>query len=246
MKPVSIAVLSEDGSSAAIQVLQSLVQKMLYLIDPAIPLHDPRRIRLLPSTEAARRAFVGSGWKSRAQRQMRVDLLQFMQSQLKRTDVESFVIFHVDGDRPYAQSKDGTESENRDVFEKLLMGPLRDMLQAHPDLWSRILLIIPFYEIEAWLYQNIPVAVRLCRQFHPTHTKDIKKLEDWQKDPTGLDEVESTKDAIIFRDKFNRELAEESFPAQRVYEAKKSFYKSVEKLRTCASLRAALDAVKGL
>ena len=242
MRPISIVVLPEDSSSQACEVLQQLVAKMLYLIDPAAPLYDRQRVRLEPSSAGARQAFRGNGWHSLAQRQKRVDVLQYIQSQLKRPDVEGFVVAHVDGDRPYGQSAEGTQSPNQQRFDQLLAAPLRAALKDHPGLLERVVLVVPFYSVEAWLYQNTAVALALYEQHHRSHTHDKQQFKKWQQDPAALDELVKPKEAVAIGDRWNRELASEQFPAQRVYAVGKSFHKSVERLRACKPLVTALQA----
>jgi hypothetical protein len=242
MKPISIVVLPEDSAKDACEILQELVKKMLYLLDQTAPLDSREKIRLEPSTPAARTAFRGNGWQSLRERQKRVDLSQYIQSQLRRSDAEGFVILHMDGDRPYQQSQHGTDSANQRVFTELLVPGLRLALQDRPELLERILLIVPFYSIEAWLYQNTSEALRLYAQHYRTHQADIAQFQQWRQQPELLDEVNQPKGAVSIADRFNLELASRSFPAQRVFDVRKSFYQSVERLRACQPLCRALEA----
>lgn len=244
MRPVSIAVLTEDSAKDAHEVVQCLLRAMLKLIDEQLPLYDKKRIVLQPSNDPEKQAMRGNRWQAHTSREERILLQRYIQGQLKRTDVEGFVIVHVDGDRTYEQSKSGTESHNQARFEKDIVSKLRVSLQDRPELLERVVLMVPFYSIEAWLYQNTQEALRLYEQHYRTHTKDIAQLQDWQNDPSALDEVAQPKEKVSIGARFNRELASQRFPAQRVYEVEKSFHKSVERLRACAPLLAALLAVR--
>ncbi len=245
MRPVSIAVLTEDSAKDAHAVVQCLLRAMLKLIDEQLPLYDQNRIKLQPSEDPEKKAMRGNLWQAHRSREARILLQRYMERQLKRTDVEGFVIVHVDGDRPYRQSKAGTESHNQARFEKDIFSKLRVSLQDRPELLERVVLMVPFYSIEAWLYQNTQAALRLYgAEPYCTHTTHIERFREWQQDPAVLDEIEKPKEAVSLGDRFNHELASQRFPAQRVYEVEKSFHKSVERLRACAPLLAALLATR--
>jgi hypothetical protein len=244
MRPVSIAVLTEDSAKDAHAVVQCLLRAMLKLIDEQLPLYDQNRIKLQPSEDPEKKAMRGNLWQAHRSREARILLQRYMERQLKRTDVEGFVIVHVDGDRPYEQSKAGTESHNQARFERDIVSTLRVSLQDRPELLERVVLMVPFYSIEAWLYQNTQEALRLYEQHYCTHTTHIAQLQDWQSDPSALDEVAKPKEKVSIGARFNRELASQRFPAQRVYAVGKSFHKSVERLRACAPLLAALLATR--
>jgi hypothetical protein len=238
MKPVSILFLPEDQDPG---VLKAFLEKMLYLVDPGAPVYNPAKIGLTLASHFHH--FFSSGqWKSTAARQKRIDLIQFLQSQLQRPDIESFVIIHVDGDRPYAQSAEGTVSQNQQQLDALVTSRLRDGLQARPNLLDRFLVVVPFYSIEAWLYQNTDTALLLYQQHYRAHTHDMARFEAWRQNPEHLDEVEKPKEAVSLGAGFHLELATKGFPAQRVYDVRKSFYKSVERLCACRPLVAALQA----
>ena len=244
MPPVSIAVLTEDSAKDAHEVVQCLLRAMLKLVDQQAPLYDKKRIELKPSVDPEKQAMRGNMWQAHTSRDARILLQRYMERQLKRTDVEGFVIVHVDGDRPYQQSKSGTESHNQARFERDILSKLRISLQNRPELLERVVLMVPFYSIEAWLYQNSKEALQLYAQHYATHTNDIERFRAWQQDPAVLDEIEQPKKTVSIADRFNRELASQQFPAQRVYEVEKSFHKSVERLRACRPLVAALEATR--
>ena len=95
----------------------------------------------------------------------------------------------------------------------------------------------PFWEIEAWLFHNIPELRRICVRRALAVPVCV---DDWQAQPASLDEVEKPKRELPFGAEHNRDLAETAFPADALYELGTSFYEAVEALQRCTPLREAL------
>ena len=163
----------------------------------------------------------------------------------KVMEENGFVVFHVDGDMKWSER---AQSENFEKFEKKIRGKVQEYISYRlaqsgktGDVDSRILrlqLMMPFYSIESWLYQNTSTAIRICREKY--QGKDIKQYKEWEKDPSLLDEVEKVKGVVCLKSRHNRELATEGFPANKVYAVRKSFWQTVEKLGSCDDFRSAL------
>ena len=103
---------------------------------------------------------------------------------------------------------------------------------------ARLVLVMPFWSIEAWCYQNTDVAIRLCHEHHSG--ADVSLFQRWQQDRTALDDVPKPKDTACLRDRHNRELSSQGFPADDVYLAGTSFAAAVDALASIPDLRAAL------
>jgi hypothetical protein len=130
-----------------------------------------------------------------------------------------------------------------------MLGPIREGLREalkknrtegeHAERLARLRLLVPFYSIEAWLYQNTREAARLCdedgcKQCKPT-------LEAWARERASLDNVSRPKEKLCLRDKYNTRLAAAGFPADEVFAADASFTKAVTELLDCAELMSALE-----
>jgi hypothetical protein len=72
--------------------------------------------------------------------------------------------------------------------------------------------------------------------------KDVDRFEEWEANRPLLDELEKPKVEVCLRDMHNLELAQESFPAEHVFEVGKSFTEAVETLRSCPALAQALSS----
>jgi len=168
------------------------------------------------------------------------------------------VLFHIDGDRPW---KEHEESENCAKFDELVRvtlpqvadrgranaprGKARAAANAEPSPalhLDRLLLIAPFRSIEAWLYQNIPVAIELCRRHHGGAHGGA--LQDWEGKREELDELPAPEDEVCLGKGHNLDLAKRGFPAAEVYAVKKSFAASVDRLRGCVALADALERTR--
>ncbi len=77
---------------------------------------------------------------------------------------------------------------------------------ARDALIRRLRLIIPFYSIEAWLYQCSDVALDVC--FRHYKCQDRPQIEAWREDRAILDEVFKPAEATCMRRSHNLELAE--------------------------------------
>ena len=240
----SVLVLSEDSSKDAHDTLVAVIKKMFQLIEPSCQTH---RIAFEPTPEAHISVVRANAWKStsRASHQEQVALRRTIATKLGEND--GFVLFHVDGDRTWA---DRHQSENRAKFQKLVIDPVRLLLmQLEPSgklsaddvdrRITRLCPLMPFYSIEAWLYQNIARAMRICRDQYGG--RDLARFEEWQADRGLLDEVPQPKDGVCLAAKHNRELATQAFPHEVVHEVGKSFTHAVNTLRACHGLQAALE-----
>jgi len=103
---------------------------------------------------------------------------------------------------------------------------------------KRLMLIIPYYSIESWLFQNTDVAIRLCREKHSG--KDVDVFEGWAANRAKLDEEIKPKEMVCLRAKHNRELATTGFPFDLAHELKKSLKAAVDELSNSHDLRQAL------
>lgn len=242
---VSILVLTEDSGKHAHDTIAALCKKMLQLVEPAC---QTQRIAFEPAKEDARRVVHANQWKSGMKHRDYVTLLQTIATKLG--EQSGFVFFHVDGDCVWSERG---SSENLEKFESLLIRKVEEALldggarkkpRSRPEvegLLARLRLIMPFYSVEAWLYQNIEVAIALCHAHHGG--KDADRFARWKERRHELDELERPKDTLCLQDRHNKELAERAYPAPAVYEAGASFAAAVDSLRACDALCQALRAI---
>lgn len=241
---LSILLLTEDSGRDSHETLRALVKKMLLLVDPACQT-QPQRIELCPQPERAARAMHANIWKSRSPRDRfkLVDLRETIATKLLEED--GFVFFHFDGDRPWGER---TESENVarfDEFVRAYVEPIvedrlrrRGVLEEKPLRMERIRPLVPFYSIEAWLYQNTTEGAHLCQE--RGCGRHVELFAEWARDRARLDEVVRPKSEVCFKAERNRHLAEHGFPAQEVFAADRSFAATVISLLDCEDLCAAI------
>jgi hypothetical protein len=97
-------------------------------------------------------------------------------------------------------------------------------------LVDRLVPVIPYFEIEAWLYQNtraLRTAAEGCGEREREAT--VALANAWEADRRALDEVPRPKDATCVRDGANDVLAR-GYPAAEVFDVDASFARSVEAL----------------
>jgi hypothetical protein len=237
---LSVLLCTEDSGGQAHATLAALVGAMLRLVDSEC---DADLIAILPADEEARLALGGRkarAWTAEGHRN-RLRLAAKIADQVARDQPDGFVAFHFDGDRPWSKEPGDLrdyEKIRRIVIDRLAE-PRRGDRTYPPERIERLLLVAPYWSIEAWLYQNTPVAKRICVREHP-RGRHRNQFASWEHDRASLDEVEKPKERCCLGAKHNQELAETSFPARAVHEAGASFAATVERFRACAPLREAL------
>lgn len=251
---LSITLLTEDSARDARATLHALVKRALLLLHPAAQTH---KIRFLPAEPAEEAAMHGSFWKSTdpRDRDQQVRLLRYLARRLSQP--ASFVFFHVDGDRPWSQHE---TSENVAKFARLIVarlpqvvdrgraqvGRVRDLAPAAPTLaLHHLLLVCPFYCIEAWLYQNRRQALAICRREHDDRCYErlqavLCESESAEQRPHP-EEWERPKERLCLKSRHNRELAEVAFPAATLDDERRSFHQTMQRLRACEDLLTALQ-----
>lgn len=253
----SLVILTEDSGEGGRPTVEALVRRMLHLVVPGYGSH---RVHFVPREPREEEAMRGNVWKTDGKNpqeyERRVRLLRYIARQLSLPD--TFVLFHIDGDRPWSERD---TSENVEKFDRLVRARLPQVVDrgransakarsrartdadAPPAMrLEHLILICPFRSIEAWLYQNIAVAVDICRREHQgAHSTE---LQAWEEQREEIDELSPPEDAICLAKAFNLELATRGFPAQAAYDVKKSFAQSVDRLLACEALCRALELTR--
>lgn len=240
---ISILVLTEDSGDDGDDTIATLVIAMLRKINPQA---DMDAIEIEPTTQAsARRSLRGNYWRTETQDAeiYRVDLVRTIANKLAEGET-SFVVFHSDGDKPW---KEGKRDVKPKEFEKLIELKIRQILtdyyknnQHQVDAtMARLLLVVPFYSIESWLFQNTDEGKRLCLEKYGG--KDADKFEEWASNRKKLDEVQKPKETICFRDKYNATLAKQKFPFDEAHNVGKSLKHAVATWEKCKDLKKALE-----
>jgi hypothetical protein len=249
---LSIVILTEDSGKDGRATVEALVRRMLHLVVPGFGSH---RVHFVPRDPREEEAMRGNVWKTDGknpqEHERRVRLLRYLVRKLSLPD--TFVLFHIDGDRPWAERH---TSENTAKFERLVQNALpqvADRGRAHgprakagaqesvdspPLHLEHLLLICPFRSIEAWLYQNLQVAKDICGREH--RGAHVNELQAWEGRRGELDELPAPEKVVCLGKAFNLELATRGFPAHEAETVKKSFAESVERLRGCGALSRAL------
>jgi hypothetical protein len=240
----SLLIITEDSGADGHATIVAVVKRMLQLV---VPDYQTHRLGFEPKDAQAQRALQGTGWKSKDPKTHadRATALRTIATKLGRK--EGFVLFHIDGDRTWAERR---SSENVELFKtrvvelvrKLLVQSGRSVQEAETRL-LRLFPVVPFYSIEAWLFQHTEVAIRLCRDRY--QGRDIGRFEAWRQDRAALDDVKEPKEEVCLKSLHNLECAGPGYPAQAVFEAGRSYTECVVRLRGCAELEALLHATAG-
>jgi hypothetical protein len=249
-----ILVLTEDSGSQAQPTIQKLLKEAFKLVVQGVDLNPVRvRIEPPPANEQALRAVSANQWKEHPPKRETILLLGLIAAQLLQP--ASFVVFHFDTDQVWTERH---TSENRQKFEAIIREGVRRILRGEAPLpvnqrtrptltaeqienaLGRLLVLSPCYSIESWLYQATKELLAYCQKRHES-AEHVQLIESWSMDRMLLDEVSRPKDDALpcVADHHNAELAK-AFPAEEVWLAERSFFESVERLRSCSALVEAL------
>jgi hypothetical protein len=240
----SFLVLGEDSAGDAHLTLVALAKKILRLVDPY---YDDQHIRFEPPEGAGVRAALrGNLWKSKrpSDYAKRRDLIGYVATKLLEGD-RAFVLYHVDGDEPWRK---GAESENVRKFRDFIETDVRQHVEhrlrqsgkpAGEVALSQLLLMVPYYHLEAWLFQNTQAGRRLCVENERCKGKHAELFGRWERDRTKLDEEVNPKKLVCFESEYNHRLAE-GLDVEAVYYAERSLHATVEEFMRREPLRRAL------
>lgn len=250
----TILVLSEDGAENAGDTVKNLTVHILRLI--AGPGWEAQQrisqVRLEPpASPAVRRTVRAQLWKSKNPRDYRdqTELSAYIADRLVARD--SFVVFHIDGDCRWTERPGPALAQFDQFLQRRVLpiiqhrlgsaSPRRGVAPATPplvDVADRLLLMVPYYSIESWLYQHTREAIRMCEQHH--RGAHVELFQEWRHDRALLDEVYQPKEAVCLSDQHNLELSGSGFPADEVWGAGTSFAETVGRFLSCAALCRAL------
>lgn len=154
-----------------------------------------------------------------------------------RLKLGEFVVLHHDGDTRWSMRRRGGTLAAR--LEEKVLRKVKDALgEDWPVLRHNLLLLVPYYHIESWLYLNRREVQRLIDEGRVSRDA-IAQIDVWlTKD--SLDEVEQIGTKSPIGKNHNHRLAERQFPAQGAVEMSPSFAATVARWRESASLRRVL------
>ena len=254
---MSVLLLTEDSGAEAFDTFQRLAKELLKQVDPSVQT-QPEALAFEPvRSKEALQALHANVWKSDKKNDhgKQVELVRTLATQLLLENGWAF--FHFDGDRAWA---DKDSSENVSKFKARVWEKVRLLIQMKMEehgkqggkspvstdtevrakqRMSRLKPVVPFYSIEAWLFQNTREGARLCETHYGG--RDTEQFRKWEQDRAALDEVLKPKEQVCLGAKHNLELATNGFPAREAHAAGKSFSAVVQALSQDVELREALS-----
>jgi hypothetical protein len=229
-KPIAVLLLTEDSAKDAPQVLEKLVRAALKLV---VARPGPAEILFTPPPEQAAWWMHGNLWRSegnlpKAQvgqrnRHLR-DLTQSIATHLLLRERLGVVCFHYDGDAAWSGRP---TSPTTLQFARIIRTRVRDLLtnpasgqaslhgrQPVPGLrgtelgaaCDRLVEVVPYYSIEAWLYQNLDEADRIAAT-PPESISLQEQLASWRADRHQIERVLQIKKNCGLHDRHNLALA---------------------------------------
>lgn len=236
----TIYLFTEDSAADAQEVIEAIVRSLIRHLgnERGCPI-DLRRVRFIGLQSGIWQNAKGNRWKA-LQRRDRISIHRDIAGRVATSN--ALVIFHCDGDVVWENRR---ASANVAAFEGIRAG-----IQSYSEalcydaeqvarLLSRVVPLIPFWEIESWLYQNTRAALEACET--ASFRADVPVFESWSRDRALLDEVESPKDTVSLGARANLRLATQQYPVAEVVAAGKSLAAALDALRACSDLMPALE-----
>ncbi len=235
----SIALLSEDRSGPTWRGLKAILEKLLRRFEDDG--YTPRSVAILRADPPVRPILIANRWRSTHPRDQaeKLDLWRYLARKL--SEPGTVVVFHYDGDstwsaRASSLARAQFDREIRTRVTQLLSGS-RLTREEIAQRMSRLIECVPFYSVEAWLYQATAHAIALCREQY--RGADVHHFERWGADRALLDDVHMPKETTCLQDKHNDELGKH-VPVWEVVQAGRSLTCFVWALLACPELADAL------
>ncbi|MBL8617174.1 MAG: hypothetical protein JNM72_16310 [Deltaproteobacteria bacterium] len=196
MRALQITILTEDSGKQGAPVIEALVKAILQRLAPGL---DSRRLVAHRPAGLVAQAMRGHRWKStRGTPDLRRELLRDLGRRLRQGD---WVVLHHDGDCAWC----GGGAPSHDDQVAALRAELERALGADaPACLPRLLLLRPFYSVEAWLYLNRDQVDALVRAGEAPAA--AQAWLDGALREGALDHVEKPKDACPLGDAHNATL----------------------------------------
>jgi hypothetical protein len=236
-RELSVLVLTEDTGNDAHSIVCAVAEKALFVLEPGL---DRQRLRFDQAAEIARAGMGFNCYKSTNPRDhnKKTDLALAIARYLMVKDRDAVVFVHIDADRPWSERDPTHICDNARRFTEEIVQRVTSILSEdarrtnHDETHRihRIAMLIPFWTLESWLYQNTREGLRICQEY-PQYRGEAAHFELWQQRPHLLDEHVRPKDTVRFGSKYNLRLASEGFPAGRLYQLGLSFTAAVEGAR---------------
>lgn len=224
--------LTEDKSPHAYATLRAVTRSL------CVRVRGDRLLQRLELEEPAgsdlRGAVESLGWGERKNARI---LARELATRLK---VGELVVFHHDGDAAWSRRDRGVGRARR--FEEKVLALVASALgESWPVLRSNLLLLIPYYSIESWLYLNHQEVRRLVDEGR-VQAQALAQLRRWVEEHGALDEVVEIGKACRVGKDHNQCLAENQFPAKDAEERSPSFRATVAAWRCSQALLDRLQA----
>jgi len=156
----------------------------------------------------------------------------------------NLVLFHIDGDIPWSQGEGGTRGPNLEAFERKLKPAMEAVLamRQQSDCLERFMLVVPYYSIEAWIFQNLEEAKALYMRHYPHGHEAVRLLEHYEGNRSDLEEACDLKERFRLLSQHRLHLVLTRWPSRKALNTRRSFALAVERLRACLERILAGDA----
>ncbi len=237
-----ILILTEDGASTATKTIEAIFTRLLRVAYPQI---QTNKIDFLPRPLQHKRVMSGNKWRSRDPRDRPAIINLARDIATEAAAFDSFVVFHFDGDTTWAQRATALTAAQ---FESKIVAHAKQhaigIAAKNPEVEAfddeKIIRLVPYYAIEAWLFQNFDAC-----EAASSKSEDLEQITSWRRDRRLLDELVKPDELLSIGKSRNLPLAESLSNAtvKDVVAAGKSLAAIVAGLQSNAALNASVARI---
>ena len=181
-----ILILTEDGASTATKTIEAVFTRLLRAAYPQI---QTNKIDFLPRPLQHKRVMSGNKWRSSDLRDRPAIINLARDIATEAAVLDSFVVFHFDGDTTWTQraaALTAAQFESKIVThaKQYAIGIAAKNPEVAPFNNEKLIRLVPYYAIEAWLFQNFDECERTA-----TTPADRTQLAQWRNNRGLLDEL---------------------------------------------------------
>lgn len=232
---MQIYLFGEDSYSKSTKILKNIILKSFFQIDSNF--NDESEEFSYAETEFYWLTLQSNQWKNKKPTSNFDSLCKLIADIYLNED--EFIFWHIDADITWQDGFNINSSSNIIDFQNIILKKVANYLSAKGTtldfeiLYNKLILIVPFYSIESWLYENY----QIIEHTHKAEFQVLQNLKHTHGDT--FDMIHQIKNTPSVQDKVNLELSN-NFPSSKIYRIGMSYAHFLDKLKQNESIKNAI------